>query len=86
MTSTTGRLLIAAQFGMGAGVTRDLVVELIVDVVGNFGVLNPGAGVVLDCVEVDEADLKTLPQVPYSAEHSEPHYRERRWLESFKSS
>jgi len=31
-----------------------------------------GAGIVLDYVEVDEVDVKTLPQVPYSAEHSEP--------------
>jgi hypothetical protein len=71
MNSTTGRLLIAAPVRLGAVMTQDLVAELIVDDVGNF-VLNLGADVVLNCVEVDKVDVKTLPQVPYSAKYSEP--------------
>ena len=47
-------------------------VELAVDGVGNFGVLNFGAGVVLDCAADDEVDVKALTHVPSSAEHSEP--------------
>jgi hypothetical protein len=72
MNSTTGRLLIAAPVRLGAVMTQDLVAELIVDDVGNFVVLNLGADVVLNCVEVDKVDVKTLPQVAYSAKHSEP--------------
>jgi hypothetical protein len=71
MNSTTGRLLIAAPVGLGAGVTQDLVVELADEGVGNFGVLNFGAGVVLDAA-ADEDDAEVLIHVPSSAEHSEP--------------
>jgi hypothetical protein len=74
MNSTTGRLLIAAPVGLGAAVTQDLVVEVIVDEdLGSFGVLNFGVGVVvLDCIVDWLLDVNALTHVPASAEQSEP--------------